>query len=611
MSNSNKASYAARSVLAWMEGIDSGTLALPSFQRSLVWDNAKTASYLEALFANRPTGLFLTFEAEKQADGKLQFACRALKSSGEPDIDKVEELILDGQQRLTTLWRALNWKTLEDTGKEAGHRFYAKVETFDGNNIEVSDVEFYSSRTGKGKALLNPEKAFEEKLIPVDILLNKEAEGKELSAIPDWCVNACKNGNTKSRLLEKSICSLREQLLLGRQLYYCALDAKVSPNTALNIFIETNKSSAVIKWFDIVVAIAEEKHEENLRERISDFYRENPIITYYFSRDQEKMIPQVGEWILKVACLKTGKPPKEKHYEDALKHLFRGNHTQEQQRFRELAGNLKSALEIAARHGASNHRTLPSWPPIHVIAALQDDIQSVKSAKRKGVATTLITAYLWRAFFTERYIAQVDDKLFEDFISLKKCLKKINDTGTLSKSDLPNIFQDQESPLPNVGDLVESSTRIGIKSRLGRAIAALSLSESPIDWAIREPLDPEKVRGLEDNRKLDSHHIFPGKFLQGSVAKQRIDHGLNKVFLSKETNQSFSKKDPAEYLRHLRDTAPKLSEDKLRKYVESHLVPYVSLIKPSRKAKKDRYEEFLRQREALIIAKIKQLTEIP
>ena len=617
MSNGSMADYNSRSPHEWLSGVDSGKFVLPSFQRSLVWDNSKTADYLNALIENRPTGLFLTLKAKKQADGKLQFVCRTLKSVEKQDIDKIEELILDGQQRLTTLWRALNWQMLEDKeSEEAGPRFYAKVKSLDardldGRDLEITGVEFYSSKSRKGQELLVPESAYKAKLVPIDILLDKQVPGEDLGAIPDWCLKTNVNKTPEdraSRKLENRIREFRERLLMHRRLHYCRLAAEIDRNVAVDIFVETNKSSATIKRFDIVVAIAEGDYEEDLRNHISDFHNNSSIVAHYFNRDEEKMIPQVGEWLLKVACLGIGKPPKERHYESALENLFKGSVRERHKRLDKLQGNLEAALAFAARHGAPNHRTLPSWPPVHVIAALQADVQSIRKASSQGTANKLISTYLWRAFFTDRYEAQANDRLFDDFRKIKKCIQQIKSTGDFSRRSLPDIFQDREHSLPDADDLAETAQWIRT-GRLGRAIAALSLRRSPVDWVTGEPLDADKVRSLEDSRKLDRHHVFPERFLKGNVAVRKINNGLNGVLLSKAANQELSQKDPAQYLSYILENSPRLTEATLKKRVETHVVPYDAL-KSNRKAKEGRYKAFLRERATLIVSEINKLASL-
>ena len=53
---SKPARYEDRSILDWLKMADNGRIALPSFQRSYVWDNLRIENYLMAMFENKPTG---------------------------------------------------------------------------------------------------------------------------------------------------------------------------------------------------------------------------------------------------------------------------------------------------------------------------------------------------------------------------------------------------------------------------------------------------------------------------------------------------------------------------------------------------------------------------
>ena len=101
--------YDSRSVKDWLEMADRGEVLLPNFQRSFVWKPKQTADYLMALLENRPTGILLVLEATDP----LQFKSRFLHGHDfTRDVStetgkQPRELVLDGQQRLTSLWGAL------------------------------------------------------------------------------------------------------------------------------------------------------------------------------------------------------------------------------------------------------------------------------------------------------------------------------------------------------------------------------------------------------------------------------------------------------------------------------------------------------------------------
>ena len=82
--------------------IKSGEIQLPDFQREWIWDDEKIKSLLESVIRNFPISSILLLECNT-AD--MKFSCR--KISGVDDIaEKPQQLVLDGQQRLTSLFGA-------------------------------------------------------------------------------------------------------------------------------------------------------------------------------------------------------------------------------------------------------------------------------------------------------------------------------------------------------------------------------------------------------------------------------------------------------------------------------------------------------------------------
>ena len=132
---------------------------------------------------------------------------RTLKGSatGAPDQTKVQELVLDGQQRLTSLWNALR-------GTAPGCKFYIEVKNLKNRNMEVKQIIPYLDRSANGHAVRNPEIAFHRNIVPLDILYDEQGNGSanedsadEPGKIWDWCENACQDGDGAARRIENAI----------------------------------------------------------------------------------------------------------------------------------------------------------------------------------------------------------------------------------------------------------------------------------------------------------------------------------------------------------------------------------------------------------------------
>lgn len=580
------ANYKSRNIDEWLQMADKGALALPDFQRSWVWSPSKMRLYLKALFENRPTGTFLILESSDEP----QFGSRTL--NGMPATSgQAKELVLDGQQRLTALWKTLGGE------EEPKHRFYLKVEDLGERKLGVVDVVVHSSNTRYGRDLENPQTAYRENLVPIGILRDAQSEDG-LGEIWHWCNTAFGNGMARDvEMLNKAIRTcLREPLLFNRPLWYCNLRKDTRAEVAVDIFVETNSSSVPIKRFDIVVALAKGRYDADLRDRIHDAFRDSSVMAHYFKPDQEEWIPDVGEWMLKVASLKTGLAPKETNYNDALGRLIEdGSFTA----LDELFEDLERTLVMAAREGAPTMRTLPSWPPLHVIAALRERSARLRDPSIIGMHERLISAYYWRCLFSSRHETQANDRLLEDYRDLGRCIDEIEASGQIGS--FPAVFNEDAHPIPTADDLVRDFPWIS-RGRRGRALAALVSRRRPADWITGQKFDVEHIRDLEATRNLDRHHVFPRDLLKREgIDKARIEHGLNGVLLDRRTNRRFSKSDPKDCFENiLGDT----SEDKLRARVESHLVPFDMLWRKDTIER--RYQTFITKRAELVAREIRK-----
>lgn len=90
-----------------LEWVEQGKAQLPDFQRSWVWDDTKICKLIESITSGFPMGaaMFLAYGGEQVRFKHREFSGVTLASSVTPDW-----LVLDGQQRLTTLYQVLKSK---------------------------------------------------------------------------------------------------------------------------------------------------------------------------------------------------------------------------------------------------------------------------------------------------------------------------------------------------------------------------------------------------------------------------------------------------------------------------------------------------------------------
>ncbi len=91
-----------KSISELIELVDQSALALPQFQRPSVWGKSNWIPFLYTILLGRPTGTLLLMEAK----GDTPLASRSLETAPPPIPTQLEWLLLDGQQRTTTLYCA-------------------------------------------------------------------------------------------------------------------------------------------------------------------------------------------------------------------------------------------------------------------------------------------------------------------------------------------------------------------------------------------------------------------------------------------------------------------------------------------------------------------------
>lgn len=99
--------------------IDSGQIKLPMFQREFVWDKEQSARLIDSLLKGYPIGTFIFW--------KTREALRSVKDIGNhslPETPKNDyaQYILDGQQRITSLYAIRKGLRISKDGKEINYK---------------------------------------------------------------------------------------------------------------------------------------------------------------------------------------------------------------------------------------------------------------------------------------------------------------------------------------------------------------------------------------------------------------------------------------------------------------------------------------------------------
>ena len=107
---------------ALFSGIDSGQIKIPRFQRDFVWGDEQTANLIDSILKGYPIGTFILWKTREEL--------RSVRNIGNIDLPEVPkgdavQYVLDGQQRITSLYAIRKGLRITRDGKEIDYKLFS------------------------------------------------------------------------------------------------------------------------------------------------------------------------------------------------------------------------------------------------------------------------------------------------------------------------------------------------------------------------------------------------------------------------------------------------------------------------------------------------------
>ena len=252
--------------------IDRGDIQLPDFQRAYSWDEDRIRSLIVTVLRGYPLGAFLALDTRNET---MRFRPRPL--AGAPDTGvNPGLLLLDGQQRLTSLYHCFRGDGYVDTtdfrSKKVSRKFYVDLRTATSEDIMPDEAVFAVNQHGELKShfapeiegsLANREAAIDACCIPVSALLSEEGTSMlfELAAA-DNGVNRDVVAAFNNRILRP---------LSGYDVPMIRLSRETAQAGIGSIFAQVNSAGLQMDVFDLLTAVfASEDPDFHLSEHWGD-----------------------------------------------------------------------------------------------------------------------------------------------------------------------------------------------------------------------------------------------------------------------------------------------------------------------------------------------------
>lgn len=128
--------------------IDSGQIKLPMFQREFVWDKEQSAKLIDSILKGYPIGTFIFWKTKESLRSVKDIGNHSLPETPKGDY---AQYILDGQQRITSLYAIRKGLRISKDGKEINYRdIYVNLD-YD----PLSDEQIVTSQKEEEKAYVS------------------------------------------------------------------------------------------------------------------------------------------------------------------------------------------------------------------------------------------------------------------------------------------------------------------------------------------------------------------------------------------------------------------------------------------------------------------------
>ncbi len=232
--------------------ITAGKVQLPDFQRGWVWDDSHVRSLLVSVARSFPVGAVMLLDT----GGEVRFQVRPIENVDFPKgIPGPEKLILDGQQRLTSLTQvlALNKpvKTFDEKSKRIDRYYYIDInKALEAEQLEDAIIAVEQSRqlkTNFGRDLAldlsTPQLECEQLYFPCNQILNSDAWEESLQEY------APQHFGTYMQFRKQILNAFRSY-----QLPVIALGKTTSKEAVCLVFEKVNTGGVPLSVFELITA---------------------------------------------------------------------------------------------------------------------------------------------------------------------------------------------------------------------------------------------------------------------------------------------------------------------------------------------------------------------
>jgi hypothetical protein len=554
-----------------VDQIDRGEIRLPEMQRSYVWRAKQVRDLFDSLYRGWPSGAILLWESDEDVHEQQLAVPQSRAPQGST------KLLLDGQQRLTSLSAVIRGVPIEVRGRKKPIELLFNIDHPDTRGTAFEEVVDDDDVETEDEPLeidgVEVTDATEDEILTKMREMTFIIKVNWISKLPNWISvsDVFKSDDNTKFLQAAGVTSFNDprfgpyntrlNRLRDIKKYVYRLDTlerSLSYDEVTEIFVRVNSLGSKLRSSDLALAQITAKWRGSLK-ILQDFEKKSA---------QSGLKLDLGSHVRGMVVMATG-----------------------QSRFRTVSSIGLEDLKVA--WAASEKGTNFA---VNFLKA-NCSIPSLALMSSPFLVQAL-------AYFGHVHNFELTN---DESTQLRKWALLANAKGRYSRGSSETLLDQDLSTIKNGGTAVDLLNRLAgqvgrldvieddlagrnQRSSLFKTLFMAMAEDGAVDWktGIKLKIDHS---GAQD--RIQFHHIFPKDLLKAKYSTAEIDDIANLAFISGKTNRQILNDFPAKYI-------PKLAQDFGAERFDHHLLP--TLV--PKELDIDAYPEFLRARRVLLASRL-------
>ncbi|UWQ21654.1 DUF262 domain-containing protein [Jannaschia sp. W003] len=543
-----------------LKAASDGELQLPDFQRSYVWDDSDVRGIIASLARGFPVGALLALET----GGEVEFAPRPVEGSKGARAPRT--LLLDGQQRITSLFQAL-WssdpvRTRDARRREVDRHYYLDMVRAAEAGADIVDcIEgFPADRVRRSnfardvdQDLSSREREIDARMFPLDRIFDEAG----------WWDAWNDAWGADGRPLRDSVKGILEAIRYYK-MPVITLDRSNSREAICLVFEKVNVGGKKLDAFELVTAIFAASSFDlraDWKRRRSAMFDQGRQAHHILKGDQPYREIDSTSFLQVVTFLRTlgdrdaAKTEGKTGRELPQVSIKRGDLLAlRREDYEAHADTVQDGFGAAARflnaRSVFYAKDVPYPPQRTALAAL---FAARDNRPLSAPEADLVARWFWATSLGELYGSSTETRIARDVLEILDWLEGGEEPRSIREASFRQARLDQ----------LRGRVSAGYK-----AIHALLMGRGCYDFVTGAPLDLSTVH----NEAIDIHHIFPKAWCEKQGLDWRqYDSIVNKTALTARSNRLIGGQAPSRYLSALRDNQG-LSDEAQDAILRSHLI---------------------------------------